>query len=626
MFPVSDSANGMRPAHGPGRWREASVPAVNRTLARVFAQLAVSQPALGLPPRGDEFAAALLDPSAAKRTELPAISPRAALELLCELMRVDRLREPYVGALDVHLNAVAHRVHRAMLRYLDAHREACPGRVLVLAHERPEHGVRHDLHRGRFTPVLYAALRSTLLLDLERRLQHPVRVRREPGGAVVYVEVLGCLRYRHDLRRRDISVEQREVAGWRVGSSVRILPLAPLENWAWVLGFVAAHAPLWHASARAAAWHPDDVYELTYDLESWLAASVRVAARRSGVLACLRHAIRAALPYDPEMIELACRVRRQPAARLCATDIEQALGCRDEYATLRRETPRLMHLGMLLRDPPEIGDPCDAQTMKRQLRDAGLSRAGWRLLCRYGTRVYGDLVRPEHDVVDVLRLAVAMANRIAGCQRRGLPSRELVRQLGALENLNPTDSHLVGMPLLRAAWDAARALPTRHARRAFAAGDFARGVVWWWRAGQTRKPPAGADWAWFATQVARWEAAERNRRTVDGEHWRCPVASLHHQSVVAVALESGAALWNEGVAMGHCVGLPHFAETCMEGDLCVYGLRAAATGERIATVAFRRDADANWQQAELSGPTNRRMDRADVQAAVAALLQALNGQ
>ena len=167
-----------RAPRGPGLLRAASASAIDQTLRRVFAELSVARPELGLPFRRSELADVLLDPRADFRGDFPPISPRAAIALLCELALLDRRRDQRARGLDAHLARIGQRVHLAMARYLYAYREQASGPVLVEPTIDPGRWVSYDLRLGPLVVVLCDALRSTLLLDLERRLRDPIEVRR----------------------------------------------------------------------------------------------------------------------------------------------------------------------------------------------------------------------------------------------------------------------------------------------------------------------------------------------------------------------------------------------------------------------------------------------------------------
>ena len=613
-----------RVPRGFGLVREASIPALASTLRRLFAQITVARPELGLPFRRSEFADVLLDERADFRADFPPISPRAAVALLCELALLDRRRDQRQRGLDAHLARIGQRVHLAMTRYLCAHRESASGPVLVEPTIDPGRWVSFDLRLGPLVVVLCDALRSTLLLDMERRLRDPVEVRRTRLRETVLVDVLGCVRYRHEIWHRQLRAQCWNGSGHYVevpGTTCR--PLAPLGTWHWLDGFLNRHRALLQLAVRAATDEPDLAAAWTPRLETWLRGSVRAALRRSGAMRGLRRAIRASLPYSHEQLELACRSRRDPCTPMCGADIVDLLCFEPAYRALRRESRALLHLCATVRCPDDLGRPNEPRRLKAMLRGKGLSRAGWRLLCRHGSRAYATVTNGLGDCDHIARAAVATLNLIAGCQRPGLPPVDLMRMLAQIEDQNPTDELLVPMPLLRAAWDAARALPTRHARRVFATGTFARAVKWWRLHTDCPRVPAGCPWAWFEERTQAWEARERVRRAVPEATWATLVPAFEHEGVRAVPLESWVDLWDEGLSMCHCTGGANYAGPCALGTLRVYSLRDARSGRRLATASYQRKPGEAWQQGQISGFANREVTRADVLAAAGAVLHAL---
>lgn len=614
-----------RKPRGPGVLREASTSAVDASLRRVFAELSVARPELGLPFRRSEFADVLLDARADLRADFPLLSPQAIVALLCELLRIERRSGPHLPRLSAHLATVAQRLHLSMSRYLCAHRETATGVVLVEPGIDPGRWAAFARRRGTLALVLCDALRSTLLLDLERRLRDPIEVRRTRLREVVVVDVLGCVRYRHELRRHRLRAQTRDESGRycdHAGAIVR--PLAPLGSWHWLDRYLDRHRDLLQCAVQAVAPDPDAAADWAPRLRDWLRGSVRAALRRSGAMSGLRRAIRDSLPYGRDRLDLACRIRRDPNRPLRAADLEEFLGAGPEYVALRSESPTLLHLCSLLADPDRPGRPNVPQRLKSQLRELGLSRAGWRLICRHGVRAYAALIEGERDHESIVALAVAGANLIAACQRPGLPPVELMRQLGEIEDQNDTEDPLVPMPLLRAAWDAARALPTRHARRAFAADAFARTVAWWRCVRDRPTIPPGIRWAWFDARTRAWERRERALRMADAWQWTGPVAAFECHGVKVVPLESMVALWDEGLAMRHCVGGVAFAKACLAGTRRVYSLRDARSGRRLATASCVRKPGEAWREGQVAGFANRDATRADVLAATRELLHALN--
>ena len=147
------------------------------------------------------------------------------------------------------------------------------------------------------------------------------------------------------------------------------------------------------AAVRAATDEPDVAADWSPRLEAWLRGNLRAALRRSGAMQGLRRAVRASLPYNQGQLELALRLRRDPNAPLRAIDVAGSLYHEPAYGTLRRECPTLLHLCATVAFANCYIRPFEPQRLKGRLHEMGLSPAGWRLLCRHGTRAYAAQIK-----------------------------------------------------------------------------------------------------------------------------------------------------------------------------------------------------------------------------------------
>lgn len=109
-----------------------------------------------------------------------------------------------------------------------------------------------------------------------------------------------------------------------------------------------------------------------------------------------------------------------------------------------------------------------------------------------------------------------------------------------------------------------------------------------------------AGWAWMQAQVRRWQAREARRRR-RGPTWVSLLPTKTIGQFELTPLQSDLALWDEGVAMRHCVG--RYTEDCCSGELRVFSATELHSGKRVATIALQWTAE-GWQIYAVRGYAN----------------------
>lgn len=278
------------------------------------------------------------------------------------------------------------------------------------------------------------------------------------------------------------------------------------------------------------------------------------------------------------------------------------------------QLPAWLHL------PPAPDGSVDLGALKAALAACGVNGRGWRLYLDYGDTIFEPLgrrwigndrpLRSPHNALIWLRLLQA-------CEMDVLPPPPLVRALGdwgipseRLERLPPL--------LLRAAWKACIAADYRGealadfipavitpvARRFFESGDY--------RNPDTQRLKAG------------WETLQRHYApppppsATPAALWRPAVRQLEWGAFRLEALDTAAALVDEGEAMHHCIG--SYDQRLGREMLVAFSVRKRKERQRVATVTIGEVCPGRWEVRELKGPCNAPVP-ADVERAAFALIR-----
>ena len=499
----------------------------------------------------------LLDPRADLRCDFPLISPRGRRRAAVRTGAARAAARPARCPGSVRTSPIGQRVHLAMTRYLYAYREQASGPVLVEPTIDPGRWVSYDLRRGPLVVVLCDALRSTLLLDLERRLRDPIEVRRTPHRARSRDRRragLRALSARNPAQAAARAVPARSGHYFDYPGAV-YQPLAPLRTWHWLDGFLNRHRALLDAAVRAATDEPDG--GRTTGRHDSKPGCVATCARRCADPAPCRDCVARFAPACRTTMGSSswpCRLRRDPNAPLRAARRGRSSLCHEpDIRQAARESPTLLHLCRAT--PPSriaTSGPSSRNGSRRSCTRWALRPQAGACCAAMARRAYAaQLKGTDSDNEDIVAAAVATLNLIASCQRRGLPPPRVDAAVGrdrgpephrGIPGADAAAACRVG-PRARAA-DATRAPRLRRGRLR------ARGHL---VAAQARPPTA------IPRRHARGHGSRAHTRpgkqreramcaTCDRRQWTAPVAAFEYEGVLVVPLESMVALWDEGLA------------------------------------------------------------------------------
>lgn len=303
-----------------------------------------------------------------------------------------------------------------------------------------------------------------------------------------------------------------------------------------------------------------------------------------------------ALPADIRLIALASRIR--PLGPLLDSRTFNLVWRNERsFRVVARENPQLLPILMAYVEsldpekPPVTGkDP--VSILKNAVMDARVSDAGWRYLCRHGSRLF----RVPWDTATrqpPFNLATRYLRFLEDAGLPPPPPPALIRTLFHAYSLHQGDVPLITINfhakidpyVLRAGL-----LATGEQRGRRDMADFAEeflGVCWWAETlendldANQRKAP----WSWF---VRQWRDAERlQTRLADcgKRQWQTRSEGVELGRWEAVPIRSEGALIREGHAMRNC--LEQYVDECMGSEMEVYSIRERATGRRRACAAYR---------------------------------------
>lgn len=469
-----------------------------------------------------------------------------------------------------------------------------------------------------------ALLQAMRYLDLA--LDRPLHVWVE--GRERVVELLGAFRYVANLDTRRLRcgriLRDGSFALWDEERLFGLFPAFQGDSWLpWLLDVSGLD---W----RCDRYDRDDVesYRPRDAIERRLVAILRRMIGADRRFRALRLAVAGRLVGE-EILALAIRTRLlDPWPFLTMTRLEHVWRHHAHYAEAGRQAPGLLPLVPLalgerdLRMPPaDVLHAMRAATCKGVASASGpaFGDAAWRWLLRHGLRNLrwvsaGARTRMEMRQVEQLLEAVADANW------PNPPAQRFWRAWGEFNRFvwdhgceiddwmrwNQVPARLLRMLVAESArrsrepgfanWcDAARdALQALVDPRLFGPSRLGRD-----RLGKT--VPRWPDWSWLEETAARRRARIERLAQDDGPRWRSLVGERRCGELLAVPLESAAALAEEGWAMRHCAA--GHAEACAQGRMRFFSLRTA-NGRRVATAAIAPCGDGSWRAHEVRRRAN----------------------
>lgn len=332
--------------------------------------------------------------------------------------------------------------------------------------------------------------------------------------------------------------------------------------------------------------------------ESWILAAALGGLRTNQRFRRLQRGLPELLQIPPQILRLAMTSRSQPQARRLSVDALNAVWQESRaFALVEREHPHLLPLLLALcLDPQqqsriEQADPI--RTLKERLRAAGLTEACWRYLTRNGARAIRTAWQLAGRERQAWRVAVAWLRMLDDAGLPPFPPAVIARAFARAysghlgERVDIRDGFHAEVPkaVLRATM-----LEADRRRSADRLRGFEREClgVMAWAARQVAPMDSNLAKAGWSAYVRRWREDEvLTARLANVRHrfWSCSVHSFNVAAVTVVPIESGHDLVIEARALHNC--LHEFVDRCAAGDVEIYSVRDALSGERLGCVGLR---------------------------------------
>lgn len=426
-------------------------------------------------------------------------------------------------------------------------------------------------------------LRAALTRRLRRDLAAPVRVDPRRHDRVT----LMCgIEVKANRRTRGFTVRGRkgpDAGDWLYGRLKLNRPFAGPEwarAWWWCVrdGLPAGLRVLGDGMVSAA-------------LPQW----INRAARHSGLLREARREAIAALRLNPRLLAWS----RALASRGVPSTDHYTMVWHAVAAAKRRvrEAPKLWPLY----DVTGMAPTSELGRLKRLLVDHGLSRGGWKVLCRHGRQLWWPLRHCHEFGLAPQREVIFFANLMAATGRAELPPPGLLLVLGRLASVRRLDARHAAQ-LLRpvlAAWRALLWIDDPQARTTFLHGTVENVLCEWLLQPALPRVPSGAGWAWFVRWALQVREAERDR----SEPWRGFGRCRRFGGLKVVPLRTLGAVRAAGRALRNCMATadPHdeargpalFAIVGVDGRTrAMFSAYRDATRPREIRASCNRNADA----------------------------------
>lgn len=233
---------------------------------------------------------------------------------------------------------------------------------------------------------------------------------------------------------------------------------------------------------------------------------------------------------------------------------------------------------------------------------AGMSVQGWRFLIRQDNAVlrfmlqfFPPSARILHDFTHFINLlASALQNerlRIERCQPalRGV-ERILDRTRGRPGPTRQENARIFLRALMRVCLSANEEANLAHEAQDVSDFVYAHTAVL-----------KGATWRSLCRRSDDWHRALLITSDPDRDvHWPALLPAHSMGPFLAVELDSGLLLAEEGLEQRHCIGT--YANACASGATRVFSLRR--NGKRTATIELQRNHDGSWRMVQIRGKAN----------------------
>lgn len=343
----------------------------------------------------------------------------------------------------------------------------------------------------------------------------------------------------------------------------------------------------------------------------------------------LRRVVRGFLAPDPLVSSLTHRVFNGYAGYTAsAGDFNWVADHEREIALAAIERPRVLPFLRLARSHDAAGDAVAATV--ELLLEAGMAPGALRALDRWGYAPF-DQALDSCPFMDETQVIAEYANLLHRLGLKDAPPEiftRLAAWAGTFEHARMGE-RLLGDAIpdwyLRALLDQIRYIRDRTGDEC-EPGDFHDTL--WWLAREDRIEPDSnqrrAGWRWIVSETKK---AAQIRDDEPAPAWEVPCGEIVNGNLRIVPLASPGELDNEARALRNC--LSSYAEACMLGDLSIFSVRNATSGERVACFSVKRTCGegsvARWKLGSMAGKCNQPAP-APVPTLAREVVERLNGQ
>jgi hypothetical protein len=250
-----------------------------------------------------------------------------------------------------------------------------------------------------------------------------------------------------------------------------------------------------------------------------------------------------------------------------------------------------------------IGAHQGAEHLRLCLLENGLSRAGWRFVCRHGEAAYTPAAGLSEDPETQLDHILFYVE----WQIRAALTEPLPVELG--ERLIPAVGHMldpeieIDPRLARAAFKHWQKLKTANQREAFARRNWVK-VLNWYREEQPEfdSNQWRSGWKLIERKFHQWEMKKPK-----SANWHSLLGAFDHERFHVQPLTSAFELAQEGFRMRHCVAT--YTGQCLTGNYRLFSITEAESGKPLATASIRKS-PRGWLADQVKGKLNRIPPRA----------------
>ncbi len=262
----------------------------------------------------------------------------------------------------------------------------------------------------------------------------------------------------------------------------------------------------------------------------------------------------------------------------------------------------LMYL-LGLADKDEV---CELAVLKKAMKERGVNQRGWRLFVDYGDLLIIPIV--DHIASKSSNKARAMEGIrwlcvLQACEMDVPPPLKLSQSVAQWPLPGKTIADIPPL-FLRTVWKAVlRKEYEKEDVQVFLEEDVLFFATWYLARGGKEKVSDAQLKAGWDTVWRVYEEDLRLPRNTDFSSWESWVNRVECDGYVFQALNSPAALYQEGTTMEHCIA--DYTHGCRVGKYRVYAVYGKKTDECVATLTVNFSAPDLWQLDEIHGPGNK---------------------